>query len=63
MYSLSISSLASNEIDTCLCATNRVHGTCGVRTCALASDRMHLVDRLAVVALPENEYATEIIHG
>ena len=52
MYSLSISSLASNEIDRFACATNRACGTCWVRACALASDCTHLIEAPVV---PHNE--------
>jgi len=44
MYSLWISSLASSEIDTFACVTNRVHGMCWVGVCALARDRACLIE-------------------
>ena len=56
MFSLSISSLVDNEIDRFACVTNRERERCGVRACALASDRARLIETLATLPFYNNYY-------
>ena len=44
MYNLSVSALASNEINRLACAISRACGSCWVRACALASDCARLIE-------------------